>query len=140
MSNIKKKFLFKKHEKLNYIYHVDSFLVFKSLTERLVIGRIENDELIPLDQTVIEQCKKFNFNPDPTLFPDENNSEGETNEDSEGETITFKNNYEGEKFYNQFMGNFEKKIKLIEKKTGCYNCAYMRVKKREPYCSIHTPK
>ena len=73
----------KKHKKLECIYHPESFLVFKSSAELVVVGRIENDELIPLDQTAIEQCEKFNFEPDPTLFSEEAEDMEKTKESEE---------------------------------------------------------
>lgn len=48
-----------KHKKSNHIYNKKSSLVIKSAQEKVVIGRIENDEFVELDKTCIELCEQY---------------------------------------------------------------------------------
>ena len=68
-----------KNKKLDCIYHKDSMLVFKSANEKLVIGRIENDEIIPLDEKALELCEVHGFKYDESLVETEDaTSQGNT--------------------------------------------------------------
>ena len=44
------KIVLKKNKTINKIWHPESTLVFKSSKEKLVIGRYEDGEIIPLDE------------------------------------------------------------------------------------------
>ena len=46
MSSAKNKIVLKKLKELNTIWHPESTLVFKSSTEKIVIGRYENEKLV----------------------------------------------------------------------------------------------
>ena len=65
------KIILKKNKTLNKIWHPESKLVFKSAQEKLVIGRYENDELIPLDEDALELCTKWKFKYDSSLVDEE---------------------------------------------------------------------
>ena len=65
MSN--KKVVLKKLKELGKIWHDDSRLVFKSETEKLVIGRYEDNKFIPLDNEAVIRCKTWNFKYDPSI-------------------------------------------------------------------------
>ena len=68
-----------KNKKLDCIYHKDSMLVFKSANEKLVIGRIENDEIISLDEKALELCEVHGFKYDESLVETEDaTSQGNT--------------------------------------------------------------
>ena len=61
MSSKSIKLVLKKNKKLDKIYHPETSLVFKSATEKIVIGRIEDDEFVPLDQLCVDLCLQNNF-------------------------------------------------------------------------------
>uniref|UniRef100_A0A6C0EJW1 Uncharacterized protein n=1 Tax=viral metagenome TaxID=1070528 RepID=A0A6C0EJW1_9ZZZZ len=70
MSN-KTRVTYKKNKKLDKIYHPDSGLVIKSAKERIVIGRIDDGEFVPLDDVALELCEEWDLEPDKTLLEDE---------------------------------------------------------------------
>ena len=82
MSSIKRKIVLKKLTSHDTIWHPESTLVFKSHNERLVIGRYDNNEIIPLDDEAMELCDEWNFKPDESLIQD-NDEEQEDQEDDE---------------------------------------------------------
>jgi hypothetical protein len=51
----------KRNKKLDKVYLSDYQLVVNSQEDRTVIGRIENDAFIPLDEKALEMCKKYGF-------------------------------------------------------------------------------
>ena len=51
-----------KHKTLEKLYHPESNLVFKSNKERIVIGKCVDNNLIPLKNEDIEECKRWRFN------------------------------------------------------------------------------
>ncbi len=66
MSTKGKKVL-KKHKLLNKIWHPESKLVFKSAKEKLVIGRLEDNDFISLDEEALDACEEWGFKYDPSL-------------------------------------------------------------------------
>ena len=60
--------ILKKNKNINRIWHPDSTLVFKSATEKVVIGRYDGKEIISLDDESLELCTKWNFKYDTTLI------------------------------------------------------------------------
>lgn len=50
-----------KHKTLGCLHHTQTGLVFKSATERIVIGKIVNNEVVKLSDDDIELCKKWSF-------------------------------------------------------------------------------
>jgi hypothetical protein len=58
-------------------------LVFKSQKERLVIGRLEEGELIALDDQCVSLAEEWSFNIDETLLQDD--SDGDNQEESDKE-------------------------------------------------------
>jgi hypothetical protein len=74
------KLVLKKNNKLDCVYHKDSMLVFKSATEKLVTGRIENDELLPLDEKALELCEEYGFPYDESLVETEEADAAEAEE------------------------------------------------------------
>lgn len=75
-----------KRNKAGHIYYQDINLVIKSAKEALVIGRLENDEFIPLDEKCLELCEQHNLKYDTTLVeevPEENKTEPEETEQNE---------------------------------------------------------
>ena len=87
MSN--KKVVLKKLKELGKIWHDDSRLVFKSETEKLVIGRYEDNKFIPLDNEAVIRCKTWNFKYDPSIevegLEEQENEEEEDDEEEEEE-------------------------------------------------------
>lgn len=85
MSETKRKIILKKIKRgaLDTIWHPESTLVFKSQKERLVIGRIVDDEFQSLDEDAIALCDEWKFKPDETLIEaeqEEGEEEGEEDE------------------------------------------------------------
>ena len=71
MSDQKKKLVYKKLTAHNTIWHPESTLVFKSQKERLVIGRLQDSEIVYLDEQSLELCDQWNFKPDESLIHEE---------------------------------------------------------------------
>ena len=76
-----KKIVLKKNKSLDKIWHPDSTLVFKSSTEKVVIGRCVNDSLISLDDEALELCKQWKFKYDEELINESDEEEEEEEED-----------------------------------------------------------
>ena len=68
MSSSNKKIVLKKLKEHNTIWHPESTVVFKSQSERLVIGRYVEGELIPLDEAALDICEEWKFKPDESLL------------------------------------------------------------------------
>ena len=68
------------------IWHPESTLVYKSRKERIVIGRLVDGEIIPLDSEALELCEEWGakFPPDESLIGNE--QETESNEEDEQES------------------------------------------------------
>ncbi len=75
MSSAKNKIALKKLKALDTIWHPESTLVFKSSKEKLVTGRYENDEFIPLDNRALKLCEKWKFKYDESLIKSEGEEE-----------------------------------------------------------------
>ena len=86
------KIILKKLKEYDTMWHPDSTLVFKSSTEKLVIGRYVNNELISLDEEALELCEKWKFKYDSSLIEEEVETDGDDVEDEkvqeEGEEPT----------------------------------------------------
>jgi hypothetical protein len=61
------------------LWHPESRLVFKSKKEKLVVGRLNDEEDMAVDETVIDLCNKWKFKIDPSLV--ESGSEEEEEEE-----------------------------------------------------------
>lgn len=83
MSSSNKKLVLKKLKEHNTIWHPESTVVFKSQSERLVIGRYVDGELIPLDETALELCEEWKFKPDESLIEADGEEEENNGEDEE---------------------------------------------------------
>ena len=86
MSSKTSKLTLVKNKKIDCLYHKESMLVFKSASEKLVIGRIENDEVLPLDEQALELCQEYGFKYDESLVETEEASHEEQVEESHSET------------------------------------------------------
>jgi hypothetical protein len=89
MSTDKRKVL-KPLKEMETIWHPDSTLVFKSKTEKVVIGRWINSEFLPLDEEAIELCAQWSFKYDQELYDElmaeeEEGDVDETAEEVEGD-------------------------------------------------------
>ena len=81
-AKLKGKIILKKNNIINKIWHPESTLVFKSSKEKLVIGRLDNKDFIPLDDEALDLCIKWKFKYDNSLVDDEE-GEGESDDDNE---------------------------------------------------------
>ena len=84
-----KKMVLRKLHKLGTTWHPESTCVFKPpgvKKDRVVIGRLVDDELIPLDEVALTLCEEWNFKPDESLLADA--SEEEQSEGGEAEEET----------------------------------------------------
>jgi hypothetical protein len=66
----KREIILKKLKEYYTVWHPESTLVFKSSTDKRVIGRIEDNELIQIDEKTIELCEQWNFYYDENLIRD----------------------------------------------------------------------
>ena len=65
-----------KHKKTGRLYNKDTGLVFNSAEkDRLVIGRLDNDEFVPLDQEAVDLCEKHGVKYDESLVEVEEGEE-----------------------------------------------------------------
>jgi hypothetical protein len=86
MSSTKNRIALKKLRELDTVWHPDSTLVFKSSTDKVVIGRWVDDQFIDLDQEAVELCEKWSFKFDTSRIEFENDENDENDEeDEEGE-------------------------------------------------------
>ena len=81
------KIALKKIKGSDNIFHPDSGLVFRSQKDKVVIGKYEEGEIISLDSSMIELCKKWSFKYDEELLVDDE-IEGEEENDDEAEDDT----------------------------------------------------
>jgi len=71
----------------DHLWHEESALVFKSKTEKLVIGRFVDGTIISLDDVTLELCEKWGFKYDPDLISSEKEDvDGEEEEEEEVES------------------------------------------------------
>ena len=82
----KRKIALKKNKEINKIWHPESGLVFKSSKEKLVIGRVEDGEVIPLDDDALDLCTQWKFKYDTSLV-EEVDDEEEGDEEDEHENV-----------------------------------------------------
>ena len=71
MSQLKGKIALKKNNIINKIWHPESTLVFKSITEKLVIGRFCDNEFISIDEKTLDLCVQWKFKYDASLVEEE---------------------------------------------------------------------
>ena len=71
MSQLKGKIALKKNNIINKIWHPESTLVFKSATEKLVIGRFFDNEFISIDEKTLDLCVQWKFKYDASLVEEE---------------------------------------------------------------------
>lgn len=50
-----------KHKVIGKLYHPESQLVFKSASDRVVIGKVVDDKLLDLTEKDIEECRRWSF-------------------------------------------------------------------------------
>ena len=84
---------FKRLKEYDTIWHPESTLVFKSATEKLVVGRYVDGVMIKLDDISLEICKEWKFKHDETLLTndeEEDEEDEEENEDENEEDVTGK--------------------------------------------------
>lgn len=79
----KRQIILKKLKEYDTVWHPESTLVFKSSTDKRVIGRIEDNELIQIDEKTIELCEQWNFDYDENLIDNEEVDESQENETEE---------------------------------------------------------
>jgi hypothetical protein len=106
MSSTKNKIVLKKLKDTDKVWHSDSTLVFKSLKDKVVIGRYFEKEIIPLDDLCLELCSKWKFKYDKDLV-----EEDEEEEEEEEEVV--ENNEDGEE--EQQKETEQEKLNEIEK-------------------------
>ena len=83
MSSTKNKIVLKKLKELNTIWHPESTLVFKSSTDKVVVGRYNEGKLISLDDKALKLCEKWKFKYDKDLIEEEEEEEEEVEETNE---------------------------------------------------------
>ena len=70
-AKLKGKIILKKNNTINKIWHPESTLVFKSSKDKLVIGRLDKNNFISLDDEALELCVKWKFKYDTSLVEEE---------------------------------------------------------------------
>ncbi len=87
MSKTPAKLTLKKNKKLDLIYHPETMLVFKSATEKVVTGRILDDEFVSLDEEALKLCDENGFKYDETLVETEDQVEETEEETADQEEV-----------------------------------------------------
>ena len=89
MSQLKGKIALKKNNIINKIWHPESTLVFKSATEKLVIGRFFDNEFISIDEKTLDLCVQWKFKYDASLVDEEEvtASDDEKSDENEHEKV-----------------------------------------------------
>ena len=85
MSHLKGKIALKKNNIINKIWHPESTLVFKSITEKLVIGRFCDNEFISIDEKTLDLCVQWKFKYDASLVEEEEVTASEEEKSDENE-------------------------------------------------------
>jgi len=85
MSKQEKKIVLKKLKELDVIWHPETTLVFRSVTDKVVTGRIYNGSVIPLDDEAIELCAEWKFKYDQDLL-ENGNEDTDSDNDNDKET------------------------------------------------------
>ena len=85
MSQLKGKIALKKNNIINKIWHPESTLVFKSITEKLVIGRFCDNEFISIDEKTLDLCVQWKFKYDASLVEEEEVTASEEEKSDENE-------------------------------------------------------
>jgi len=111
MSSTKNKIVLKKLKDTDKVWHSDSTLVFKSLKDKVVIGRYFEKEIIPLDDLCLELCSKWKFKYDKDLVEEEDDDE-EVVENQEGDEEEQQNEKETEQ---EKLNEIEKEESEVEK-------------------------
>lgn len=83
MAEPKKKLILKTLKSHGTVWHPESTLVFKSTKDRLVIGRYDGENVIPLDDVALDLCEEWNFQPDESLLDTSSVEETPTEQVSE---------------------------------------------------------
>ena len=79
--------ILRKHKITGKLWHMESGLVFKSVDERIVTGKITNDIINPLTDEDVQECKKLNFKYE-LVTEEQDKPETITEEQDKPETIT----------------------------------------------------
>lgn len=85
MASKPSKTFLKKHKKTGNIYDPETFLVFKSISDKTVIGRMDDDEFVSLDQDCLDLCEQYNFKYDESLVEAEETEEAVKEEPKDDE-------------------------------------------------------
>ena len=76
----------KRHVKSGKIFFTDTKLVVKSASEKIVIGRIFNDDFLQLDKEAVDLCNQLGLQYDKNLLNEEETEQRqESNEEEETE-------------------------------------------------------
>jgi hypothetical protein len=86
MSSKGLKLTLKRNKKLDKIFHSETNLVFKSINEKIVIGRLEGDKFLSLDGICIELCEEWGLSYDESLIEKTSSTEEENEEQPKEET------------------------------------------------------
>jgi hypothetical protein len=81
----KGKITLKKNKDIDRIWHPESTLIFKSAAEKVVVGRYDNEEIIPLDDECISLCEEWGFKYDTDLVEKEEQEEDKEDEEEKEE-------------------------------------------------------
>jgi len=117
MSSKITKLVLKKNKKLDKIYHPETGLVFKSATEKVVIGRIVDDEFIPLDEEALELCEQNHFKYDESLVETEEIVEKPTNSNDPNKKLCNDEDVQEDAVEEVLIPKMDKSVKTEKKKS-----------------------
>lgn len=109
----------KRNKKLDKIYDAKTNLVFKSLTEKVVIGKIVDGEYVELNEDILEECKQHGFKYDENMVEEDDDDQ----EEDEKEIETPKNpevvnktevvKPKTDSVFNSLFTNFQKEVEQL---------------------------
>ena len=136
----------KRHVKSGKIFFTDTKLVVKSASEKIVIGRIFNDDFLQLDKEAVDLCNQLGLQYDKNLLNEEEteqrqeSNEEETQEkpkceQTKEETVGFldilKINFKNiENSYKKYEKEINSKITLLETELDTTKKELQEVKKK----------
>ena len=101
-----------KHKVTGKLWHPETMLVFRSAKERIVIGKIiEDDKMIDLTNVDIDTCRKWGF----AFSPKKDEEDEEEEEDDEEDTVINSNKYQSDRKIDEKLKDLSKKEKIHTK-------------------------
>ena len=84
--------ILRKNTKIDKLWHQESGMVFKSKTERIVIGKCVDDKILPLTEDDIDVCISLSFKYEESSHLKDKKHDDKEDDDKEDDTMNIANN------------------------------------------------